>query len=357
MSNCHVLHPTWQADIDAILGRDLPWEGLSGLTVLVTGAGGFLGGYLVRSLLALHPAGLVSEPIHVVAMVRDVTRARARMMDIADNEYLEWLLWDLNQIAVPEIPECHYVLHGASQASPLFYGSDPVGTIMPNTIGTAGLLQALTNCTDPRGLLYISSSEVYGSIGGDDLVVENSYGTLDPATVRACYAESKRIGETMCIAWHAQHGLPTFLVRPFHTYGPGLQPNDGRVFADFCFNVIRGENIVMNSDGSARRAFCYASDAVAGIFTVLLKGEPATPYNVANPAGELSVMELAELLVGLYPDKGLSVVKQISRNVDSGYIASTVSRLIPDVQRLKQLGWDAKISPSEGFQRMIEVCK
>ena len=160
MSNDRLLHPTWQEDIDAILSRDLPWESLSGLSILVTGSGGFLGGYLVRSLLALHPAGLVSEPIHVVAMVRDVTRARARMMDIADNEYLEWLLWDLNQIAVPEIPECHYVLHGASQASPLFYGSDPVGTIMPNTIGTAGLLQALTNCTDPRGLLYLSSSEV-----------------------------------------------------------------------------------------------------------------------------------------------------------------------------------------------------
>ena len=357
MSNDHSLHPNCQEDIDAILGRDLPWESLSGLSILVTGSGGFLGGYLVRSLLAMYPAGLVSEPIHVVAMVRDVTKARARMIDIADNEYLEWLLWDLNQIAVPDIPECHYVLHAASQASPVFYGSDPVGTIMPNAIGTAGLLQALTNCNDPRGLLFVSSSEVYGSIDGDDLVVENSYGILDPATVRACYGESKRIGETMCISWHAQHGLPTFLVRPFHTYGPGLLPDDGRVFADFCFNIIRGENIVMNSDGSARRAFCYASDAVAGIFTVLLKGEPATPYNVANPAGELSVMELAELLVGFYPDKGLSVVKQISRDVESGYIASTVSRLIPDVQRLRQLGWDAKISPSEGFQRMIEACK
>jgi UDP-glucuronate decarboxylase len=355
LRNSHALHPTWKADIDAILERDLPWGVLSGLSVLVTGAGGFLGGYLVRSLLALHTAGLVEEPVHVVAMVRDVTRARERMMDIADDECLEWLLWDMNQIAVPEIPECHYVLHAASQASPRFYGSDPIGTIMPNTIGTAGLLQALTNCADPRGLLFVSSSEVYGSGGGDPLLVENSFGTLDPATVRACYAESKRVGETMCIAWQAQHGLPTFLVRPFHTYGPGLQPNDGRVFADFCFNVVRGENIVINSDGTARRAFCYASDAVAGIFTVLLKGEPATPYNVANPAGELSVMELADLLVGLYPDRGLSVDKKISRDVEGGYIASTVSRSIPDVERLRQLGWDAQVSPSEGFRRMIEV--
>jgi UDP-glucuronate decarboxylase len=353
--NGRVLHPIWMADIDAILERDLPWGALSGLTVLVTGAGGFLGGYLVRSLLALYTAGLVEEPVHVVAMVRDVTRARERMMDIADDECLEWLLWDMNQIAVPEIPECHYVLHAASQASPRFYGVDPIGTIMPNTIGTAGLLQALTNCADPRGFLYVSSSEAYGSVVGDALLMENTFGTLDPATVRACYAESKRIGETMCIAWQAQYGLPTFLVRPFHTYGPGLQPNDGRVFADFCFNVVRGENIVINSDGQARRAFCYASDAVAGIFTVLLKGEPMTPYNVGNPAGELSVMELADLLVGLYPDKGLSVDKKISRDIESGYIASTVSRLIPSVERLRLLGWEAQVSPSEGFRRMIDV--
>jgi dTDP-glucose 4,6-dehydratase len=353
--NTHVLHPTWVADIDAILERDLPWGDLSGLTVLVTGAGGFLGGYLVRSLLALHSAGLVDEPVHVVAMVRDIASARVRMMDIADYECLEWLLWDLNQIAVPEIPECHYVLHAASQASPRFYGSDPIGTIMPNTVGTAGLLQALTNCADPRGLLFISSSEVYGSIGSDALLVENSFGTLDPATVRSCYAESKRIGETMCIAWQSQYGLPTFLVRPFHTYGPGLQPNDGRVFADFCFNIVRGENIVMNSDGTARRAFCYASDAVAGIFTVLLKGESATPYNVANPAGELSVMELADLLVSIYPDRELSVDTQISRDGGGGYLASTVSRVIPDVQRLRSLGWEAKVLPPEGFRRMIEV--
>ena len=101
--------------------------------------------------------------------------------------------------------------------------------------------------------------------------------------------------------------MPTYIVRPFHTYGPGLQANDGRVFADFVFSVLRGENIVMTSDGSARRAFCYATDAIAGFFTVLLIGQPALPYNVANPVGELSVIELAELLVDLYPEKRLAV--------------------------------------------------
>jgi len=158
----------------------------------------------------------------------------------------------------------------------------------------------------------------------------------------------------MCLAWHQQYGIPTFIVRPFHTYGPGLQANDGRVFADFVFNVLRNENIVMHSDGSARRAFCYASDAIAGFFSVLLKGTPAQAYNVANPGGELSVMELAELLVGLYPAKHLAVDRRHA--LDSpGYIPSAYSRLVPDVARLSALGWTAQIAPPAGFRRMIEA--
>ena len=348
------LQRVWMEDTAAILMRDLLWQKLSGLTIAVTGAGGFLGGYLVRVLLGLHGAGLVERPIRVLALVRDVDRGRERLGVIADNPDLELRTWNLNDIAVPDLGNCHYVLHAASQASPRFYGSDPVGTLMPNAVGTASLLQALQRCPDPRGLLFVSSSEVYGQVGGDRTLAETDYGQIDPASVRACYAESKRLGETLCVAWHQQFGLDTYIVRPFHTYGPGLLADDGRVFADFTYNVIRGENIVMMSDGSARRAFCYASDAIAGFFTVLLSGQPATPYNVANPAGELSVMELAELLVSLYPDKGLQVERRLPPE-DSNYLSSTFSRLIPDVHRLSSLGWSARVTPHQGFHRMIEA--
>jgi UDP-glucuronate decarboxylase len=344
----------WAEDTTAVLARDLPWQRLSGLTVAVTGAGGFLGGYLVRVLLALHAAGRVERPVKVVALLRDLQRGRERLDPSAANPHLELRSWDLNDIAVPDLGSCNYVLHAASQASPRFYGSDPVGTLMPNAVGTASLLQALVRCPDPRGLLFVSSSEVYGQVEGDRTLAETDYGQLDPASVRACYAESKRLGETLCVAWHNQYGLPTYIVRPFHTYGPGLMANDGRVFADFAYNVIRGEDIVMMSDGSARRAFCYASDAIAGFFTVLLNGQSATPYNVANPAGELSVMELAELLVGLYPDMGLKVERRVPPD-GRNYLTSTFSRLVPDIGRLSSLGWSAEVTPSQGFRRMIEA--
>lgn len=307
--------------------------------VLVTGAAGFLGGAVARELLA--------RGDRVTALVRNEARARQRLADIADR--IEFFEWDLNRIAVPTLPAgITHLIHAASQASPRFYGPDPVGTAMPNVVGTAALLEAATQAK-VQGFLFVSSSEVYGATSSEQPLKETDLGPLDPATHRACYAESKRMGETLCVAWHAQHGLPTFIVRPFHTYGPGLTREDGRVFADFAYAVAEGRPIVMTSDGSARRAFCYASDAVDGLLTVLAKGQPATPYNLANPDAELSVKELAELLVSLYPGSEL-----IQRPPPGGYLPSPFNRLIPDISRLQGLGWQPRISAADGFRRFID---
>lgn len=341
-------------DILSIANAKIPWEKLSGCRVVVTGAGGFLGRYIIYTLISLYRLGKVSKPINVVGLVRNVVSANDLFSRVEQDGQLSYIEWDLNSIALPDLGDVNYIIHAASQASPRFYSIDPIGTLMPNAVGTATLLQALQKSIDPRGFLFVSSSEVYGSTAVNTPLRETDFGVSDPATVRACYSESKRLGETMCMAWDRQFNIPTFIVRPFHTYGHGLLSNDGRVFADFVFNILHGENIAMSSDGSARRAFCYVSDAIAGFFTVLLAGQHATAYNVANPNGELSIMELAEMLVALYPEKGLKV-DRIKPREDSSYMPTTFNRLVPNVDRLMGIGWVPKINPQEGFQRMIEA--
>lgn len=348
------MRTTRQEDVAAVTVRDLPWQKLSGTRVFVTGGGGFLGGYLVRTLLALNSSGALKQAVQVLVLVRNAAKARANLIDVLDDPHLKLREADLSAITKVDTANCNYVIHAASQASPRFYGCDPVGTLLPNAVGTAALLEGLRASADPRGMLFISSSEIYGEVPSRDSLAESDYGVLDPTENRSCYAEGKRFGEALCAAWYHQFALPTYIVRPFHTYGPGLQENDGRVFADFTFNVMRGEDIVMNSDGSARRAFCYVSDAIAGFFTVLLKGEPAVPYNVANSSGELSVYELAQLLVNLYPEKKLSVVRRQTAS-PATRAHGISSELLPDTSRLAALGWSAQVDPVAGFRRMIDA--
>lgn len=345
-------HPVVRTDIDRILAADLPWHELDGQTILVTGANGFLPAAMVEVLLTL-ASQRVGPRLSVVALVRSRARAVQRFaawqhhpaLEIVEHDAARPLEWS---------GAADVIIHAASQASPKYYGSDPVGTALPNVTGTAHLLELAARRGTSR-FLYFSSSEVYGALpDGGASAREDVFGTLDPATVRACYAESKRMGETLCVAYAKQHGVPAVIVRPFHTYGPGMRLDDGRVFSDFVRDVVADQDIRLNSAGLAERAFCYLSDATAGFFTALLKGAPATAYNVGNPNAVVSIRALAELITSLDPARGLTV-RLGGDAASTGYIASTVQRSAPDISRIAALGWQPATGLEQGFRRTIEV--
>lgn len=347
------LEAAFSADAAEVLAQDLPWHRFSGRRIVVTGAGGFVGGHLLRALLALQDSGRLETPLTAVAPVRSIERTRARLEAIADHPRLELVEWDFNSIALPDLGDLHFVIHAASQSSPKHFGPDPVGTAIPNGVGTAALLTALQASSDPQGFLFVSSGAAYGAVQPGTPVAEGDYGVLDPLDPSWIYGESKRYGETLCAAWSLQYGLHTTIGRLGHTYGAGLQSDDGRAFVDFAYAAARGEPIVLLSDGSVVRPYCYISDAVAGLFAVLLRGATGNAYNVSNPRGELSILELAELISGLSPTPGLEVSRRV-RADDSGYLPNPVAKASVDVSKLEAIGWRATVLPEEGFRRMLD---
>ena len=336
-------------DIENIaLCKEIDWMKFSNKRVLVSGASGFLASYLIETLLSLeHIYGI---RVQITALIRSKERYDTRFGHHVNNPNLTMLLQDVCEPISLNHPH-HFIIHAASQASPKYYGIDPVGTLKANILGTMNLLE-LARGNPIESFLYFSSGEVYGETNIFP-IKETDYGLVDPVKIRACYAENKKMGENMCVAWNSQYQIPTKIIRPFHTYGPGVSLEDGRVFADFIKNVIEGEDIVMNSNGEAKRAFCYISDATKAFFIVLLRGKESVPYNIGNPDAELSIKDLAGIICKLSPEKKLKIINKKNSN-SKYYLKSLITRNCPDITRVSNLQWSPQVNVRDGFKRTIE---
>jgi nucleoside-diphosphate-sugar epimerase len=344
-------NPVIRADLDRITAANLPWEALRNKTVLVTGGGGFLAAYLIKSLLATSRHHKLD--VKVICVARSMRSVEARLSAYLGASDLRVVQHDISRPLPNDFPHADFIVHSASQASPKYYGVDPVGTLLANTAGTMYLLEHAVKSRVEK-FLFFSSGEVYGvPVDPTRPVGEQDYGYIDPMNVRACYAESKRVGETMCVAWGKQHNLHTSVVRPFHTYGPGMALDDGRVFADFVADVVAKRVIILKSDGLAQRPFCYIADATIGFLTVLLTGGKAEAYNVANPDAEISIRDLATLVAGLFPERGISTRFEVPVCSDA-YLKSPISRSCPSIQKMQDLSWFPTIGLHDGFRRTIQ---
>ena len=336
-------------DISFIINNFNSWEKLRGKTILISGANGFLPAYMVEVLFALNNLN-PSYKIKVVCLVRNQVKAKERFKHLLDNPLMEIIEHDVC-FEFKYTSKIDFIVHAASQASPKFYKTDPVGTLNANVFGTSNLIK-LAQEHKVESFLYFSSGEVYGEVEESKIPIkEDTFGYLNPAIVRSCYAESKRMGENICVSYFSQHNVKAKIVRPFHTYGPGMSLDDGRVFADFVSNIVHKQNITLNSDGSAKRAFCYLTDATIAFFTVLLNGQDGEVYNVGNPGQEYSILELANILVDLYMEFNLKVI--LNKELNPNYLKSSITRNSPNIDKLKKLNWQPKTSVSEGFSRTI----
>ncbi len=337
-------HSIIEEDLRGIAARPHPWEEFCGRTILVCGATGLIGSYLVEFLTYLNEQGLV-PPLRVLALARDGAKLAQRFSHLAGrDDYLA-----MPQDVCNSPPLCgtvDFIVHAASEASPKHYLVDPVGTARANVIGTINLLELAKN--SGARMLLVSSGAVYGS-GDFDVITETSFGPSDPLDPRACYAESKRMAETLCAAYGRQHGVKNVIARISHTYGPGVELDDGRVFADFVADVVAGRNIHIEGNGVDRRPFCYISDTTAALLLLLLRGESGNAYNVGVDQ-EMSIQDLANLLSSLFPQRNIGITNNNAPTMTS---KAARSQGHFDLAKILALGWKPEVSTKDGFRRMI----
>ena len=341
------MNAIFKADIQDILANPICWDKLKNKTVMITGASGMVGSYLVHTLLALNEQGY---NVKVVGVMRN-----PKKMDEAVLNHPNFEVY-VHDVSLPFNYEGNvdYIIHAASPASPLIMKDKPVETAAANALGTYYSL-LLAKEKQAAGYMFISSREIYGQpLNNEEFFYEDTYGFVNPLDPRSCYPEGKKFAETLCASFAAEYGLNAKSARLAHTYGPGMSIYDGRVQADFLNNVIHGEDIVLKSEGLPVRTYTYIADAIAGMFYVLLNGTEMA-YNIGDENAKISIRGLAELLVELTTDKELKLVFDIPEGGTKGTAPFTAGIL--NSGKLRGLGWAPKHTLETGFKRMIDYLK
>lgn len=338
-----------QRDLDELLEGNIPFEQLREKTVLITGASGMLASYMAYTLMHLNIKKAYG--IKVIALVRNKEKAEARFSEFLNHECFSLLVQDVcEEITLDE--NVDYIIHAAGNASPKFILNDPVGIIKANTIGTMNVLEFAKKC-NVKNVLYTSTREVYGKVDNVEEIYEENMGVMDPTELRACYPESKRMAETILESYRVQYGVPYVTTRIAHSYGPGMAiDEDGRVMSDFISDIVNNRNIVLKSVGTAKRAFCYITDAVSAMFLVMLKGQIGEAYNIANETEEKEIREVADMLVKAFPERGLEVVFDIPKEQSAGY--SKMGRVKLNTGKVEKLGWKCNVALKEGIKRTVK---
>jgi dTDP-glucose 4,6-dehydratase len=302
---------------------------------LVTGAAGFLGSHLVDRLLR--------DGLDVVGIDNLCTGNRENLAHLCDNDHFHFEQQDICEAF--DFGPVDFVYNMASPASPPEYMRLAIETLR---VGSAGVENALKIAQKYKaGFLQASTSECYG----DPLEHpqrESYWGHVNPVGPRSVYDESKRYAEALVMAYHRSRGVNTHLVRIFNTYGPRLQPSDGRVISNFMMQALKGEPLTIYGEGRQTRSFCYVDDLVGGIVR-LCRSSEAMPVNIGNP-GEFTIIECAQAVLRVTGSKSKLVFRELPQD--------DPTRRCPDITRAKQLlGWEPSISLEEGLQRSLDYFK
>lgn len=336
-----------QRDIDIIMKSPIDWERFRNKTVLVTGATGRLGMYIVE---ALNKADIDwNLNMSIIALARSEKKLKQVFGASLQLPNIHSLVQDITEPVRWE-GEVHYIFHTAGAASPQDFTNQPVDTLWGHVQGTRNVLE-LAREKKAQKVLYASTVEIYGEWKSEEGIKEDDMGSIYCDNARACYPEAKRLCETMFASYEAQYGIPYVGVRLCHTFGPGISLEDGRAFAEFIKDVIDGRDIVLQTDGSAARTYTYVADAIGAILLAFTKGKEHY-YNIANLDNLISIRDLAELIAGLDSNGKVKVVYADWEKQKLQYLPFKLG--IMNVDRITDLGWKPRVGLEDAFRYTLE---
>lgn len=320
---------------------------LEGKTILIAGAAGFLPSYLVHTL-GYANTYLFKRPVRIICLDNFSTGTPERLRFWQKRPDIKFLKRDvIRSIKIKE--HIDFIIHGASIASPTWYRKYPLETIDANVIGARKLLD-LAREHKVSGFIYFSSSEIYGDpLKGYVPTDETYWGNVSSTGPRACYDESKRLAETLCMVYYKQFNVPVKIIRPFNVYGPGLRLDDGRVVPDFISDALNKRQITLLSDGKATRSFCYIADCIAATILLLTSKTKGEAFNVGNPE-EVSMLKLAQMVDKIAGGGGV----KFSQSKEQAYLTDNPQRRVPNINKIQRaINWTPQISLSEGLKRTL----
>jgi dTDP-glucose 4,6-dehydratase/UDP-glucuronate decarboxylase len=321
---------------------------LNGATLLVTGASGFLCSHFLETIAVFNETA--RPGCRVIGVDNFKTGLPERLAWVAGRRDMELRPCDVSAGFEPGEP-VDFIIHGAGIASPPVYRRFPLETIDVNVNGARHMLELLRR--GGRGMLLLSSSEIYGDPDAAHIpTAEDFRGYVSSTGPRACYDESKRLGETLAMTYYRLHGAPVKIIRPFNVYGPGQRLDDGRIIPSLMSAAYHRKPIVLYSDGRATRSFCYVRDAIRGMLLVLLSPVAGEAFNVGNDE-EISVGDLARIAAALDGPPELAV--QFETSAEADYLSDNPQRRCPDLTKLRQLGnWSPQVKVREGLARTLK---
>lgn len=340
----------WISDIDETIALLPDLNVLADKRVMVTGCTGLICSAVIDVLIRWNDTH--SEKIRILAAGRNEKKVKARFSPYTTEDWFAFLPYDASSTENGLILSCDYIIHGASNASPNKIVKEPVETMLSNVLGVKYLLDyAKGNGT--KRVLYISTSEVYGRKEHNNPSKIDEYGWIDLLNSRNSYSIGKCAAETMCASYADEYGVESVIIRPGHIYGPTAVESDNRVSSAWAYDVARGKDIVMKSDGSQIRSYCYCLDSASAILTVLLKGENVHAYNISNPDSIINIRRMAEILA---KSAGVQLKMELPTEEErKGFNPMSNSSL--DSTELLALGWRGLFDAERGFSHTVAILR